>query len=78
MDFVHVLMTSSTQSLSEKVLGIFEEVESAREAGLFWSTDNNFATDLSWHKVGYNLETVQIGQHQWLHIKAVKANRLIE
>jgi hypothetical protein len=78
MEYVHVLSVSTTQGLTERVLGIFEDAELAREAGVFWSTNNGHSSDLSWHKVGYNLETVQIGQYDWLHVKAIKANKLIE
>lgn len=78
MEYRHVLSTSNSQTISERILGIFNEADGAREAGQFWSIDNGYASDLSWYKVGYNLETVQVSQFQWLHIKTIKANCLIE
>ncbi len=78
MDFLHVLTTSNIQSsVSEKFLGAFEDKEAARDAGLWWSIDNNHTSDISWHSSD-NLDTAQIGEQTWLHIKTVKANRLID
>lgn len=78
MDYVHVLSTSNSQTISEKILGVFDDVEAARDAGLWWSIDNDFSSDIAWYKSTHNLETVQIGKYQWLHIKTVKSGILIE
>lgn len=78
MDFLYVLTTSNTDSsVSERFLGVFEDKEAARDAGLWWSIDNNHTSDISWHSID-DLDTAQIAEKNWLHVKTVKANQLVD
>ena len=79
MGFLYVFKTSQIDSqVSEKMLGVFEDKEAARDAGLWWSIGNNDHTsDISWHSID-QLDTAQVSERMWLHVKTVKANRLID
>jgi len=78
MDFLYVLSTSQIDSsVSEKMLGVFEEKELAREAGLWWSIANDHTSDISWHSTD-ELDTAKIGERTWVHVRLIKLNQLVD
>lgn len=77
MEFLHVLSTSDTTSGKEKFLGVFEDREQARIAGSWWSSYNGHTNDVSWVSIE-DLDTAQIDDYTWLHIRTAKANVLVE
>lgn len=76
MDFLYVLTTSDMVTHKERLLGVFEDKELAREAGSWWSIDKGHSTDVSWSSAE-ELETTKVGDTTWLHIRTVKINQLV-
>lgn len=78
MEFLYILTTSNVDNIAnEKPLGVFEDVELARQAGQWWSNYHGHDEDIWWSSTE-NLETAQAGPKTWLHIRTCGMNKLLE